>query len=357
MEFAELAKKYQNFYAPGFRVLVAGADVMKEKLVELTGVTVEEVLDGADRFSFKLSDPGAKWLDSGTFDPGGEVEIKMGYLDQLTTLLVGEIIALRPSFPVSGTTELEVSGYDFSHQFTRVRRERTFKEMKDSQVMASIAGEAKHKLKTEIDPTELIHPVIVQSRQTDFEFMTMLAERNFFEFAVRGRTLFFRRPRGAKDVAAAMDYGRSLLSFTPELNMAGQVSEVTVRGWHPQTKEAIIGKARKGAEEGREQRRSSCGELVEKIHGATVEERVLDRPVFSQQEADNLARAILNRLSQGLITGQAECIGMPEIRAGSVVELRGLGKTFSRKYYVDRAAHTFSSSGYTTTFRVKENTI
>lgn len=356
MDFAGLAKKYKNFYAPRFEILVAGIDIVKEKLIEITSVTVEETLDGADRFSLSLSDPGAKWLDSGLFDPGKEVEIRFGYVDRLTTLLVGEVISLRPSFPAGGTPELEVSGYDLSHQFTRVRRERTFREMKDSQVVSAIAGEAKHKLKTKIDETATVNPVVVQSRQTDFEFITMLAERNFYEFVVRERTLYFQRPQNEKEKAVTLEYGRSLLSFTPELNISGQVSEVTVRGWNPRTREAIIGRARRGGEQGREQQRESGGELVEGIYG-TVEERVLDRPVFSRQEADNLARAVLNRLSEGLIKGDAECIGIPEIRAGAIIELTGLGKKFSRKYYVERATHTIGSGGYTTTFSVKENTV
>lgn len=356
MDFAGLAKKYQNFYVPGFQVLVAGTDVVKDKLVEITGVTVEDVLDGADRFSFSFSDPGAKWLDSGLFDPGREVEIKIGYVDRLTTMLVGEIISLRPSFPAGGTPELEVSGYDLSHQFSRVRRERTFREMKDSQVVASIAGEAKHKLKTDIEETATVHPVVVQSQQTDFEFITELAERNFFKFAVRDRTLCFKRPQDEGGAFVSMEYGRSLLSFTPELNISGQVSEVTVRGWNPQTREAIVGSARRGSEEGREQRRSSGGEMVESIYGA-VEERVLDQPVFSRQEADNLARAILNRLAEGLIRGDGVCIGIPEIRAGVVVELKGLGSKFSRRYHVESSTHTIGGSGYTTNFRVKENTL
>lgn len=356
MDFAGLAYRYHNFYAPRFTVLVAGTDVAKDKLVEITGVTVEDVLDGADRFSFSFSDPGAKWLDSGIFDPGREVEIKMGYVDRLTTMLVGEIISLSPSFPAGGTPELEVSGYDLSHQFTRVRRERTFRELKDSQVVASIAGEAKYKLKTDIEETATVHPVIVQSRQTDFEFMTALAERNFFKFAVRERTLYFRRLQSENEVAVTMEYGRSLLSFSPELNISGQVSEVTVRGWNPRTREAIVGRARRGNEEGREHQRSSGGELVEGIYG-TVEELVLDRPVFSRQEADNLARATLNRMSAGLIKGDAECIGIPEIRAGVVVELSGLGNKFSRRYRVESSTHTIGSNGYTTNFRVKENTV
>jgi phage protein D len=40
-----------------------------------------------------------------------------------------------------------------------------------------------------------------------------------------------------------------------------------------------------------------------------------------------------------------------------VVELSGLGKKFSRRYYVERSTHIISSGGYTTNFSVKENTV
>lgn len=96
--------------------------------------------------------------------------------------------------------------------------------------------------------------------------------------------------------------------------------------------------------------------MIENQYG-TVEERISDRPVSTQQEADTNARSTLNRMAEGLIRGSAECIGIPEIRAGENIRLEGLGKKFSRKYYVDRSRHTISSSGYSTNLNVKENTI
>jgi len=356
MTFKEIAKKYSNFYAPNYQIIIEGDDILKKHFVEIISVTFEDMLEGADRFSITINDHGARWLDSGLFEPGKKVEIKMGYLDRLTTMIVGEIISLRPSFPADGAPQLEISGYDLSHQFTRVRKQRSFENMRDSEVVEMIAGEAKHKLATQIERTETIHPYIVQDRQTDYDFISSLAGQNFFEFLVRERALYFQRTRRNRDAIMSLEYGSSLLSFNPELNTANQVSEVTVRGWNPRTKEGIIGRARRGSEEARERGRRSGGDIVEGVYG-TVEERILDRPVFTQQEADNLARSILNRLSEGLIKGSAQCIGIPEIRAGENIELDGLGNKFSKKYYMERTTHTIGGSGYTTTFNVKENTI
>jgi phage protein D len=355
--FEEIAKKYSNFYTPHYQVIINGKDIAKEHLIEIVSVTFEDMLEGADRFSISVSDREAKWLDNGLFEPGKEVEIKMGYVDRLSTMIVGEIISLRPSFPTDGTPQLEISGYDLSHQFTRVRKGRSFKDKKDSEVVKAIAGEAKHKLATEIDVTATTYPTIAQEEnQTDYQFIKSLAKRNFFEFLVKERTLYFRKTRQNRSTIMKLEYGSSLQSFSPELNTANQVSKVTVRGWDPVTKKDIVGTAEHGSEEARGSGKQSGGDMVGKIYGV-VEERISDSPVFTKQEAEGLSRSQLNELSGELITGSAQCIGIPEIRAGENIEFVGLGKKFSKNYYIERTTHTIGSSGYTTTFSVKENTL
>ncbi|MCK4735764.1 MAG: hypothetical protein KAT65_25140, partial [Methanophagales archaeon] len=141
MEFEELARKYSDFYAPNYQILVDGEDILSEHLIEVTNVTFEDLLEGADRFSFSINDPGVRWLDSELFEPSKVVEIKMGYVDELATMIVGEIISLRPNFPTDGGPQLEISGYDLSHQFTRVREHRSFEDMRDSEIVARIASE------------------------------------------------------------------------------------------------------------------------------------------------------------------------------------------------------------------------
>ena len=324
MTYLAFAKQYDNFYAPGYRVLVDGNDVVTEHHIEIMRVQFEDVLDGADRFSVTISDPGPKWIDNGLFEPGKEITVKMGYLDKLSTMIVGEVISLKPKFPLDGSPQLEISGYDLSHQFTRVRKQRSFRDKKDSEVAQMIASEAKHKLSTQIEDTDTVHPHIVQDRQTDYDFIKSLAERNFFEFLVSEKTLYFQRPRRDRSAVVTLEYGSSLLRFEPEINTANQVSEVTVRGWNPSTKEEIVGRAQRGSEEARQSGRQSGGDIVEGTYGS-VEERIMDRPVFNQQEADNLALAILNRVSEGLVTGSGDCIGIPEIRAGENIELQGVG--------------------------------
>ncbi len=68
-----------------------------------------------------------------------------------------------------------------------------------------------------------------------------------------------------------------------------------------------------------------------------------------------MALAQLEARSLGFITGRGSVIGNPELRARMVIELKGLGKRFSGKYYVTSATHTIDAGGYRTDFEVKRN--
>jgi phage protein D len=57
------------------------------------------------------------------------------------------------------------------------------------------------------------------------------------------------------------------------------------------------------------------------------------------------------------VQGSGESIGLPEIRANTLIELTGMGKPFNKKYYVEQSTHTISTSGYRTTFKIKDPTI
>ena len=63
----------------------------------------------------------------------------------------------------------------------------------------------------------------------------------------------------------------------------------------------------------------------------------------------------LERQAMSYITGRGSCNGNPDLMARMVIELKGLGRRFSGKYYITSATHTISTSGYRTDFEVKRN--
>lgn len=368
MKFSDLQDKYKGFYAPSFVLEAKGKDILKES-VEVFNVTVNCTLEGASDFSFTISNPFTPdrkdfvHLKKGSlFEVNNEVEIKMGYGDRknVATILVGLITSVEVSFPANGISQLTVKGYDRSHKMMKGQHSKPWgsdnKPVKYSDIAKELAG--KYGLGTsKIEDSKEQHRHLKQDRVSDYAFIKeKLAKEIGFETFVRGADFYFRAPKDdSKNPLTTLHWGRTLLSFSPEINTAEQVSEVEVRGWDSSQQKPIIGKAQKGQERGRDGGRKSGGDLIEGAQGKITKH--IWKPVTSKKQAEDLAKAVLDKLSEGLLKGSGECIGIPDILPGENIALDGLGEKFKKTYYIERASHSISASGYKTTFNVKETTI
>lgn len=361
MKIAELEQAHQNFYVPAYQILVDGKNLLTQLYMEIVSVQVDNTLKGADRFSFTVnSDFDFEHREFAHLDDvftfGKAIEIRIGYKDSkdLPLMLRGKITAVQTSFPASGLPQINVSGFDLSYCMTKGKESRNWANKKDSDVVAEIAR--LYGLKSVVEDTKVVHPKTEKSQQSDMQFLEKLAERNGYELYVFDTTLYFRPPAYKDNAVVSLEWGTSLVSFSPEINISEQISEVEVRGWDVNAKKEIVGKASRGKEPGRDPDRQSGAELLALVCPDKGELRVRI-PVFSQQEANRRAEAILKKRAELFVQGSGESIGLPEIRADKNIELLGLGHLFSKPYYVEQSTHTINNSGYKTTFRVKETTI
>src|SRR5262249_51803751 len=142
--------------------------------------------------------------------------------------------------------------------------------------------------------------------------------------------------------------------FCPRLSTMQQVSEVIVQGWDPKTKKTIVGRSSKGDENSKMNGATLGVAAAEQAFFKTTRAFV-DIPVFSDSEANQIAKGKFNDMAIAYITGEGEAIGNTDIRAGCVIELAGLGKLFSGLYYVTSAKQMVDQKGYTTKFTVSRN--
>jgi len=186
------------------------------------------------------------------------------------------------------------------------------------------------------------------------------AERIYYEFYIRGNTFYFISPKIDREEILTLEWGKDLISFKPNINSAELVTEVKVKSRNSATGENIEGSARMGSEKAQERQKESASQLIAKFYPEVkeVKKEITNIPVFSREEANLIAAAQLSKASDTLITGEAETIGMPEIRPGVNIKLENLGKWFSGKYYVEEATHTIDgNSGYKTRFKVRRNAL
>lgn len=365
MELVSLSKKYSDFYAPSYAVRLGRTDLMRDLLVAVSQVEVDMVLRAASRFSFTVTDSYSHKLR--TFQTGRgvdllellslgtEIEISMGYGDAKSTPMAvsGFITEITTNFPDGGAPELTISGYDHGFKLTFGKNSRTWTNARDSDAVHEIASF--HNLAARIESSEEPHAQIEQNQENDWEFIKKLAERNHFElFVDERRTLHFGKPNDKAGAVVRLVYGEGLLSFKPEANLAGQIAKVEVYGWNPQTKKEIIGTASAGEESGLSGK-SAGQHLNALVHDPSKRPTLrLRQPVFTQAEADQRANAALNDYAKKFLTGDADAMGLPELRPDCNVELARLGTAFSKTYYIQQATHKIDSNGYRTRFKVKE---
>ncbi|MGH8240563.1 MAG: phage late control D family protein, partial [Steroidobacteraceae bacterium] len=234
----------------------------------------------------------------------------------------------------------------------------TWTKARDSDAVHEIASF--HNLNAQVEATKEQHAQIEQNNESDFEFLKKLADRNHFElFVDEQRTLHFHKPSDKSDAVVRLAWGEGLLSFKPEANLAGQIAKVEVRGWNPKTKEAIVGTATAGEESGLDGQSKSAGSRLKGFVKDSSKQPTLRlrQPVFTQSEANARAKAALNERAKQFLTGDAEALGLPEIRPDRNVQLDNLGALFSKVYYVQQATHKVDGNGYRTRFKVKETAL
>jgi Bacteriophage probable baseplate hub protein len=351
-----MAQEEQSTSAPGLTVRVNGSDVPIEAKAEITKVSVEESLDSASTFAIELSNwdmetQRVTWSDAALFQPGGAVEIQMGYVGDLETVIVGEITGLELSFPEWARALLTVRGYDRLHRLRRGRRTRSYLQSKDSDVAQQIANDLG--LTPDVEDSGEVHAYLLQMNQTDIDFLLTRARAIGYELLVEDRTLRFRKIKSDRAKAITLSFTHGLMTFYAYLSTADQVNQVTVRGWDPRTKQALIGQAR-ASDLTATMRGTQVGPgAVQSLFGSRTL-TVVEHPVATQNEADLLAKGLLTDLALNYIVGEGTAVGDPSIRVGTVIELDGLGRRFNGFYYVTQVAHVWDGQ-FVTHLRVRRN--
>ncbi|MGZ8250169.1 MAG: phage late control D family protein, partial [Methylomagnum sp.] len=114
--------------------------------------------------------------ESGAFLPGKAVEIKLGYLDQLTTIFKGIVVKHGIRVRGGGNSSLVVSCMDKAVLLTLGRKSTLFLKKKDSDIIDKlIKGQG---LESDVAATAIQHEELVRYYATDWDFIVSRAEAN-----------------------------------------------------------------------------------------------------------------------------------------------------------------------------------
>jgi uncharacterized protein len=386
----------QGFYVPHFEIRIDGVGLPRNVLRDVTELTYKDNIKEIDGFEITVNNWDAetrafKYVGAETaadlkgstryrlFEPcNKQVEVRMGYLGDLTVMLKGTFTTMEPNFPQSGPPTLAVRGLNVLHQLRRKQYSTTWGDKRDSDIAKDIATRIDKDLGTNHKrfPIPIVIndkargledelPYVAQKSQYDIDFLLTRAKRLGYVVYVRegdpnaknpderSTHLYFGpsdgRVPGQRQVMFRLRWGVSLVDFKPTLTTANQVKSVTVNGWDRAKKQAITVKATLDDKE-----LNINQDMHELLNACDPrEEIVVDKPVHSAKDAKILAQAILKDRQKEMVKASVTCVGLPDLRAGSRVRIEGLGARFSGTYFVTDSTHTVNDSGYLTRFNAR----
>jgi phage protein D len=335
-------------HVAGIDVLVGGQNldpVWRDLTIE---VKVVDSLTLPDMALVRLSDPKGENIDSQPLQLGKDLEIKVAATgDRATTrIFKGQIAAVEPEFTANGCI-ISIRAYDKAHKLNRERKTRTFQQMSAGDMVKKIANEAG--LTPKVTSTNVVHEFFQQSNETDWDFIWRLALMHDYEVVVDDTSLEFRPANTAGGAALALKWQDTLISFRPRMSGVQQPKTVNVRAWDPKAKKVVNGTAASGVTT------STAGvtraSVSNDLGGGTT--AVTDRVAANNGEANAIAKATLNRLSDAFYEADGVAFGSPKIKAGAKVKVEGVGQKFGGTFTVTSSTHSYrGTTGYQTSFQI-----
>ncbi|HMD70403.1 MAG TPA: hypothetical protein VKF41_03630 [Bryobacteraceae bacterium] len=387
-------------YVPDYRIQINGEDLPSALRASVTSVRFQEGRNASNRVEVGLANANLRWLQKhikglgfqpfadkilapgpalpgitadGLFDIDNKLTLAMGYVNQLSDLFEGEITGVEATFPSEGAPAMTLVAQDYLHRLGDGSYARGFGPLPDF-LIASILS-AEHLLIPMIEPTIIGASTAIaavnyifggtgtkQEGESDLDVLTKIAALYDSEFYVDGSVLYITRFMKEYSPRLTLTWGESLIDFNPKVTTVGQAFGVgmkftlreipldfLVTVYYDFDREAVGIVVLPGA----------AGPAAAGIAGGPVFE-IINRPIGSPADIANSALVIAHELRTKLnnrLTGSGTCIGNPQIRAGAMIRLEGLGPDFSGDYRVAHATHSLQSSGYTTSFEVRKELI
>lgn len=320
----------------------------------VTNMSLTTSIERADSFTMEIS--GAYDYQAKAFKHkddlklGKEVQILLGYVDKVVIAFYGYITNIRYDAISDDDIRIVVSGMDKTFKMMKGVKSRSFLKKKHSEIISTLASEVG--LTAKVDATSTIYEAVEQIGMSNYTFMQALAEKNNYEAFVSGQDLYFRKPHQSASANLTLDWAESIINFTREDDLVDQPGEITVRGWDPAKKEAVVGTCASMSAIGSG---TSGKSLLDNLVGGVKEYYYSE--FKSPVDAKTMAESIFHRRAMRLVSGRITSIGVPELRAGTYVGIKGIDSNLDHTYYIISATHEINENGYVTHMTIGSNVV
>lgn len=383
---------FDAFYRPSFEITTAddedlpkdgrpGNPISDKVLHDIESVSYVDNVEEADSFTLTItnwdaerrklkyygyparpsSDDDKKF--STFFEPSGhdkpkKFQLRLGYQGNLRTMMVGYVSNIETSFPQDAAPTLKVQALDVLAKSRQQKFTWRWENKTDSQIAQELSQKPTARGRPGLGITirtspldEKPHPRVAMRATTVPAFLLERAKLHAYSFfpVLGSQPAFYFGPSEVLHIprdAYELEWGKTLLDFTPTLKTSGQPRTVTVRASN-----------RSGT--GRIQAKAALkdfklnSDLHVYLDGLGEDKEISDRVVRTNDEAMDLAKSTMRTALKSLLEVTGSTIGLPDLRAGQVIKIKGVDYRFDGEYFVTQTTHTLDTNGYKTTFKAR----
>jgi Rhs element Vgr protein len=328
---------------PSCTVLIEGSEMAKD--YPLLSIRIIQEINKISVAKLVLVDgdptiPNFKISESGDFDPGKNIEIKLGYHQKEDSAFSGVVVSHDLRVRSNGgikSSELIVTCKDTAFAMTLTRKSKNYVKKKDSDVIAEIIN-GYSGVTNKIDATTVEHPNLVQFNCTDWDFMLSRSDANGLVVINDQGKLTVEKPDLSGTSVLKYNYGSDVISFTGEMDSAKQLDKVEFQSWDSE-KLALVKSS--GSEPSSD---NPLGDLSGKKLAEVHNKQNLELYTSIPEDTNLLkswadAHILHSRLSK--ILGFVSSVGTTKAEVGKLIDLEGFGTHFNGKAYTTKVVHHF----------------
>ena len=283
--------------------------------------------------------------DKADFEPGKEIEIKLGYQSSEETVFKG--IVVKHSIKTrKKNSVVMIECRDKTAKMTAACKSKYFKEVKDSDVMEELIDS--YGLEKDIAATTVDHKQLVQYNTTDWDFILCRADVNGLFCIANDGKLKIAKPDFAAASVLTVQYGATIHELDAEIDARLQYKTVKGTMWNYTDQELLAdveaddpGVTEAGNIDGATLANVLGEDAFVLYHSGKIEEPELQQWVNAKMMKHRLAK----------IRGNVTVDGTAAVSPGQIIEINGIGERFEGNLFVTAVRQQYENGNWLTSLQ------
>lgn len=293
-------------------------------------------------------DPGKETFELSSeidFEPGKEIEIKVGYSSDEKSLFKG--IVVKHGIRVrKKNSVLIVECKDKAVKMTAVTKNKYTLNSKDSDIIEELISG--YGLENDVAVTNVTHKQIVQYNSTDWDFMLCRADVNGLLCIANNGKLNIIPPEFNEEPVLTIQYGATIHELDAEIDARFQYKSIAGTTWNYTDQEVISDI--ESEDPGVPEAGNLSGEDLAEVLGEK-EYRLFNGAQIEAPEMQAWVNAAMMKHRLAKIRGKVTTDGTEVVLPGQLIQLNGVGDRFKGKLFVTGVMHAINEGNWLTTFQ------